>query len=125
MWPARNSLKPGDKNIINEPLVEPEKIILPPLHIKLGLMKQFVEALDSHGDCFKYIDYTLPGKKLKAGIFNGSQIRQLTKDSSFVASMTSKEARASKAPTEVIKNSLGNKKAENYKDLLGRKWVVT
>ena len=39
VWPARNSLKSGDKNTIIELLVEPEKIILPPLHIKLGLMK--------------------------------------------------------------------------------------
>ena len=33
VWPARNSLKRGDKNIINELLVEPEKIILPPLSL--------------------------------------------------------------------------------------------
>ena len=95
MWPARNSLKPEDKNIINKPLVEPEKISLPPLYIKLGLMKQFVKTLDFHGDCFKYIGYTFPRlseEKLKAGIFNGPQIRQLMKDSSFVASMTSQEA---------------------------------
>ena len=44
VWPARNSLKPGDKSIINESLDKPEKIILPSSHIKLGLMKQFVKA---------------------------------------------------------------------------------
>jgi len=32
----------GRKNIVNEPLVDPNRIIFPPLHIKLGLMKQFV-----------------------------------------------------------------------------------
>ena len=57
-------------------------------------------------------------KKLKAEIFNGPQIRQLMKDSSFLASMTSKETRARKALTEVIESFLGNKKAENYKDRL-------
>ena len=85
-------------------------------------MKQLVKALDFYGDCFKYIGYTFPGlneEKLKAGIFNGPQIRQMIKDSSFVASMTSKEARAWKALREVIKNFLENKKAENYKNLLG------
>ena len=119
--PARNSLKLGNKNIINEPLVEPEKIILPLLHIKLGLMKQFVKALDFHGDCLKYIGYSFPGlseEKLKAEIFYRPQVRQLIKDSNFAASVTSKEAQAWKALTEVIKNFLGNKKAENYKDLL-------
>ena len=35
-----------------------------------------------------------------------------------MASITFKETRAWKALTEVIKNFLGNKKAENYKDLL-------
>ena len=35
-----------------------------------------------------------------------------------MASTTSKEARAWKALTEVIKNFLRNKKAENYKNLL-------
>ena len=47
----REDLSVGDKNIINEPLVSRDRIILPPLHTKLGLMKQFVKALDKHGDC--------------------------------------------------------------------------
>ena len=41
-WPMRAILKVGEKNIIQPPLVPRDKIILPPLHIKLGLMKQFV-----------------------------------------------------------------------------------
>ncbi|KAI6648442.1 hypothetical protein LOD99_8232 [Oopsacas minuta] len=45
-WPPRECLKVGDKNVINNPLVHTNKIILPPLHIKLGLMKQFIKALD-------------------------------------------------------------------------------
>ena len=56
--PVSNSLKPGNKNLMIEPLIEPERIIFPPLHIKLGVRKQFFEALDFHGDCFKYICYT-------------------------------------------------------------------
>ena len=120
MWLASKSLKPGDKNIIIESLVEPEKIILPPLHIKLELTEQFVKAFGFNRDCFKYICYTFPGlseEKLKAGIFNGLEIRQLMKDLSFVASITCKEGRGWKALTEVIKNFLENNKAENYKDL--------
>ena len=41
-WPPRNTTKPGQKNIVNNPLVDRKNIILPPLHIKLGLMKQFI-----------------------------------------------------------------------------------
>lgn len=121
VWPPRDSLTPGDKNIIHEPLVTAEKIILPPLHIKLGLMKQYVKALNFYGECFKYICLVFPGLtelKLKAGIFNGPQIRQLLKDPNFVSSMSSKEARAWKAFVEIINNFLGNKKADNYQDLL-------
>ena len=44
-WPAREDLAVGDKNIINEPLINRDHIILPPHHIKLGLMKQFVKLL--------------------------------------------------------------------------------
>ena len=78
VWPARNSLKPGKKTSSMSHGLNQKKIILPPLHIKLGLMKQFVKALDFYGDGFKYIGYTFPGlseEKLKAGIFNGPQIR--------------------------------------------------
>ena len=45
-WPVREQLKVGDKNAIHGQLVPREKIIFPPLHIKLGLMKQFAKALD-------------------------------------------------------------------------------
>ena len=38
-WPSRNTIKSGEKNIVNNPLVDRKNIILLPLHIKLGLMK--------------------------------------------------------------------------------------
>ena len=67
----------GEKNIKNVPLVNREKVLLPPLHIKLGLMKQFLEALDKEGECFKYLCSKfsrLTYEKIKAGIFDGPQI---------------------------------------------------
>ena len=54
-WPIRGQLNVGDKSIINEPFNDRNRIVFPPLHIKLGLMKQFVKALDGHGNCFDYI----------------------------------------------------------------------
>ena len=54
-WPNRNALNPGSHNVIREPLIERSKILLPPLHIKLGLMEQFTEALDKEGQCFMYL----------------------------------------------------------------------
>ncbi|GBN50656.1 hypothetical protein AVEN_115903-1 [Araneus ventricosus] len=46
VWPKRQFLIPSVKNEKNEPLSASEKILLPPLHIKLGLMKNFVKAMD-------------------------------------------------------------------------------
>ena len=52
LWPTREELTPGMYNVIREPLVRREKVLLPPLHIKLGLVKQFVKALDFEGEVF-------------------------------------------------------------------------
>ena len=72
------SLETGSKNIINDPLVEPSKVLLPPLHIKLGLIKQFVKVLVKEGQCFQYVMsqfFQLFDAKLKVEIFDGPQIR--------------------------------------------------
>ena len=42
LWSKRTSLTPEEKNVVSPPLLLPEKIYLPPLHIKLDLMKIFV-----------------------------------------------------------------------------------
>lgn len=87
VWPERVSFEPGSHNIINQSLVDPQKILIPPLHIKLGLMKQFVKALDKDGQCFMYIGQKFPtisDAKLKQGVFDGPQIRTLFKDTNFV-----------------------------------------
>ena len=44
-WPVRNAFSIGQKNVIQKPIVDTEKIILPPLHIKLGLAKNSIEAM--------------------------------------------------------------------------------
>ena len=52
------------------------KVLLPPLHIKLGLMKNFMKALHKNGAAFQHLSTLLPGSaaKLKEGIFVGHQI---------------------------------------------------
>ena len=124
-WPLRRTMSVGASNIINEQLVSPDNIILHPLHLKLGLMKQYVKAFNKHGDCFKYICRKFPGlsiEKLKQDIFNGPQIRQLINDSEFVNSMTELEFSAWNSFVLVVKNFLGNFKTENYK--LGNLWKI-
>lgn len=44
-WPVRKTLPMETQNVINPTLVV-RKINLPPLHLKLGIMKQFVEELE-------------------------------------------------------------------------------
>jgi len=46
LWPKRTSLTPEEKNVVSPPLILPEKTFLPPLHIMLGLMKDFVKGMD-------------------------------------------------------------------------------
>ena len=92
----------GAKNVIDESLVARDKIILPPLHIKLGLMKQFVKALNKEGSCFKYIAHKLPGITLEK-----------LNDPLFIPSMNEIESCAWSSFVPVVKNFLGNKKADN------------
>jgi hypothetical protein len=54
-WPVRDELVPGRHNVIHPAIIERENVLLPPLHIKLGLVKQFVKALNTHGRAFKHI----------------------------------------------------------------------
>ncbi|ESO10001.1 hypothetical protein HELRODRAFT_167838 [Helobdella robusta] len=77
-------------SIQNEPLVGPQKVLIPPLRINLGLMKRLVKALDQDGQCFKYLYTLFPAlscKKLKAGIFDSPQIILLIKDKKFIKTM--------------------------------------
>ena len=59
--PIRKTLTVGMKNIVSEPILSRNKIVFPPLHLKLGFMKQFVKTLKTDSDCFQYIVTSLPG----------------------------------------------------------------
>ena len=83
------------------------------LLLKLGLMKQFLKLLEKSERGFDYICFEFSGlsiEKKKSGVFDGPQIRQLLRDTSFVSSMNSIEARAWMAFTNVIKDFLANKR---------------
>ena len=120
-WPVRKHLTVGENIIINEPLVDSRKIIFPPLHIKLGLMKHFVKALDTDGYCFKYLCESFPAlsyEKIKAGVFDCPQIRQLMKDNAFLNSMNKTERQAWLSFVSVFENFLGNTKSDDYRNIV-------
>ena len=57
-----------------------EKVAFPPLHIKFGVMKELVKALDRNGQCSDHLQMSFPNlseENIKAGIFDGPQIRKL------------------------------------------------
>ncbi len=85
-WPERTEFCIGKQNVKFSSIVEAEKVLMPPLHIKLGLMKQFVKKLDQTSDAFEYLRKFFPKlseSKVKAGIFVGPQIRKIFADELF------------------------------------------
>ena len=119
--PERSSFEPGSKNMLQKPLVHPIKILLPLLHIKLSLMEQFVKSLNKERDYFRYLGKKFPSisdAKLKAGIFDGPQIRKLLDDDKFTDSMDDREKAAWISFKEVAENFLGNFKSDNYKKIV-------
>ena len=51
--PVKEQMVLGEKNIQAQPLVERSKLVFLPLHIKLGVMKQFVKALNKQRCMFQ------------------------------------------------------------------------
>ena len=51
-WGSRCTFVPGEHSLKENPLVDMNKGLLPPLHVKLGLMKNFVKALHKNGAAF-------------------------------------------------------------------------
>ncbi|KAK9729027.1 hypothetical protein QE152_g16919 [Popillia japonica] len=97
--------------------------LLPPLHIKLGLMKNFIKALDKDGPGFQYLKQKFPyisEAKLKEGIFIGPQIKLLQQDPEFDVLLSDLERTAWDAFKNVTKNFLGNKKTEDYDKIVSK-----
>jgi len=121
LWPKRTSLTPGEKNVVNPPLVLPEKIYLPPLHIKLGLVKKSVKGVDKTDRGFKYVSNKFPSvsdAKLKGGIFMGPQIRELMQNKEFNEDLNETERNAWLSFKRICQDFLRNHKAANYQDVV-------
>ena len=48
------------KCVRNQPLVDKDKILLPPLYIRLGLMKNFIKAMYLYDKGFEYLKEKFP-----------------------------------------------------------------
>ena len=94
----------------NEPLLDTKNIVFSPLHIDEAVYQSF-----------NYIYLKFPAlseEKEKDGIFDGSQIRTLMRDTDFMIFMNDIEERARRAFCNVTQKFLGNKKAENYEEIV-------
>jgi hypothetical protein len=120
-WPERTEFSVGMNNVKWEPLIDPRKVLMPPLHIKLGLIKQFVTALDKESAAFKYLQDLFPQlseAKVNAGIFVGPQIKKIIECDEFAKKLSRKEEAAWNSFVAVVRGFLGNHKAENYEQLV-------
>lgn len=120
-WPARTEFSVGNSNVKWEPLIDPQKVLMPPLHIKLGLIKQFVTVLDKESAAFKYLKHLFPKlseAKVNAGIFVGPQIKKIIECDEFAKLLNRTEKTAWNSFVAVVHGFLGNHKAENYVHLV-------
>jgi len=108
-------------NVENQPLVETSKILLPSMHLKFGLMKNFVKAMNQEETAFTYLREKFPRlseAKLKEGIFIGPQIRELIEDEYFDKLLQGDEKAAWDSFKFVVKEFLGNRRAQKYEELV-------
>ena len=105
----------------NQPLVEPSKILLSSMHLKLGLTKQFVKTMNQEEVAFTCLREKFPRlreSKLEEGISIGPQIRDLIKDEYFDKLLQGDEKSALDSFKFVVKGFLGKRRAKNYEELV-------
>jgi len=118
-FPLSSEATPGQRNVIHPALGEKTNFYLLSLHIKLGLIKIFVKALDEGSVKFVSLRENFPkvsGAKMKEGIFVGPQIKQIFEDQTFSTKLNFTERRAWKAFENIRINILGKERPENYSD---------
>ena len=84
-------------------------------------MKNYVKAMDRNGTAFLYLRQKFPllsDAKTQEGVFTGPDIRSLLRDEVCERIITGDEQRAWHAFREVVTCFLGNRRADNYKDLV-------
>ncbi|GFU98028.1 uncharacterized protein TNCV_233051 [Trichonephila clavipes] len=100
----------------HDALCNPKNVYLPPLHIKLGLMKNFVKAMGNTPG-FMFLKQKFEAK-IKEGMFVGPQIRSLMHDEKFEKLLNPLKKTPWQAFKNVIRSFLGNLKVCNYRDIV-------
>ncbi|XP_031640029.1 uncharacterized protein LOC116351997 [Contarinia nasturtii] len=121
-WPPRHTYQIGRQNVRYEPLIPMEKVLLAPLHIKLGIVKNFIKALVKRNNeqAFQRLIQIFPRlskAKIKEGVLNGPDIRKLTKDAQFEQCLMEEEGVAWDNLKAFIEGVLGIHRAQNWRTL--------
>ena len=116
-WLHRFSYNIGVYNVKQALLVEPKKVLRPPLHMKLGLIKQFVKKLNLERDAFNHMFLKLSEANIKGGVIVFLQVKRLMKSDSFSEKLSVLERRVCKSFVSVIEDFLGNYRADNFRKL--------
>ena len=110
----------GMKNNQHIPLVNPDQVFMPPLHIKLRLMTNFLQAIANHRlNGFEFLCKTfckLGQAKLKEGIFVGPQIGYIFEDPKFKKALNTLELRSGYTLKWICLNFLGNVTSTSYQE---------
>ena len=134
------TVNPNEKppfNQIKPPLVNIDRILLPPLHLKLGVWSQLVKALVPSSKTVRGISIVKEGNpaaieflhklicksdaKLAAGQFTGPEIRKVIKNrSEFVKVLSGLEKKCFLNFVKVVENFFGNFKSDNHQQLIER-----
>ncbi len=120
-WTPREGLVPCSYNVKAVPLVDPKQVLLPPLHIKLGLMKNFVKALYANNNGLYYLVEKFPhisAAKMNAGILIGPQIWELMWNHKFDRCLVGYEKNAWESFKLIMKNFLGNHISPDYEQVV-------
>ena len=119
VWPIRQSPQIGKYDVHHQPLVSSANVFLLPLYIKLGLMKNFVKAMDLEGEFLKdFFGAHKSDAKLKAGIFVGPEIRKLMLNEESDSRLNPVELAAWNALKSIVANFLGNHHYEQFADMV-------
>ena len=120
-WPLRGETILGQKNVAHRALVDKMKICLPPLHLKLVLIKIFVKVLNKEREGFDYLRQKFPcisKGKIKESIFVSPQVKRLFQDPDFKNKSNAAERRTWDTFPNICNNLLGNKKSENCIEIM-------
>jgi hypothetical protein len=143
-WVSRTGVLRGDnwqaneKSVIRDSLIDQRNVLLPPLHIKLGIMTQLIKRFlqrdepatrrsldlpDRQNKVFAYLENffaNLSEAKITAGVFNGPDIRRIMADEEFPVILDEDEREAWEAFRLVITDFFGNFRNPDYRSIVER-----